>query len=57
MAVLLSTEPRVRKTIPMFLNFLDELRAAGIPASMKEHLILLEALDKNVIDRTPEDLY
>jgi len=41
----------------MFLNFLDELRAAGIPASMKEHLILLEALDKNVIDRTPEDFY
>ena len=25
----------------MFLNFLDELRAAGIPASLKEHLILL----------------
>ena len=41
----------------MFLNFLDELRAAGIPASMKEHLILLEALDKDVIGRTPEDFY
>ena len=37
----------------MFLNFLDELRAAGIPASMKEHLILLEALDRDVIERTP----
>ena len=41
----------------MFLNFLDELRAAGIPASMKEHLILLEALDRDVIERTPEDFY
>ncbi len=41
----------------MFLNFLDELRAAGIPASMKEHLLLLEALDRDVIDRTPEDFY
>ncbi len=41
----------------MFLNFLDELRAAGIPASLKEHLILLEALDAEVIDRTPEDFY
>src|ERR1700755_1906142 len=41
----------------MFFNFLDELRAAGIPASLKEHLILLEALDKQVIDRTPEDFY
>ncbi len=41
----------------MFLNFLDELRAAGIPASMREHLMLLEALDRDVIDRTPEDFY
>ena len=41
----------------MFLNFLDELRSAGIPASLKEHLILLEALDAEVIERTPEDFY
>ena len=41
----------------MFLNFLDELRAAGIPASLKEHLVLLEALDGEVIDRTPEEFY
>lgn len=41
----------------MFLDFLDELRAAGIPASLKEHLVLLEALDAEVIDRTPEDFY
>lgn len=41
----------------MFLNFLDELRSAGIPASMKEHLILLEALDKDVIERDPTEFY
>jgi uncharacterized protein len=41
----------------MFFNFLDELRSAGIPASMKEHLVLLEALDRDVIDRTPEEFY
>lgn len=41
----------------MFLNFIDELRAAGIPASLKEHLVLLEALDKNVIEQTPEAFY
>jgi uncharacterized protein len=41
----------------MFFNFLDELRSAGIPASLKEHLILLEALDKDVIERTPEEFY
>ncbi|MFS2109051.1 VWA domain-containing protein [Sphingomonas sp. Sphisp140] len=41
----------------MFLSFLDELRAAGIPASLKEHLILLEALDRGVIEQTPEAFY
>jgi uncharacterized protein len=41
----------------MFFNFLDELRSAGIAASMKEHLILLEALDKDVIERNPEEFY
>jgi uncharacterized protein with von Willebrand factor type A (vWA) domain len=41
----------------MFLLFLDELRAAGIPASLKEHLVLLEALDREVIEHRPEDFY
>ena len=41
----------------MFFNFLDELRAAGISASIKEHLILLEALDAQVIEQTPEQFY
>lgn len=41
----------------MFFNFLDELRAAGIPAGLKEHLVLLEALDKDVIEQTPEAFY
>jgi uncharacterized protein len=41
----------------LFFNFLDELRTAGISASMKEHLILLEALDRDVIERTPEEFY
>jgi uncharacterized protein with von Willebrand factor type A (vWA) domain len=41
----------------MFFSFVDELRAAGIPASMKEHLTLLEALDADVIARSPEEFY
>ncbi|WP_156678887.1 vWA domain-containing protein [Sphingomonas profundi] len=41
----------------MFLTFLDELRAAGINASLKEHLVLLEALDREVIARRPEEFY
>jgi len=41
----------------MFFSFLDELRAAGIPASLKEQLVLLEALDREVIEHTPEAFY
>jgi len=41
----------------MFLNFLEELRSAGIAASLKEHLVLLDALDREVIERRPEDFY
>ena len=41
----------------MFFNFIDELRAAGIQASFKEHLVLLEALEKDVIEQTPEAFY
>jgi uncharacterized protein with von Willebrand factor type A (vWA) domain len=41
----------------MFFSFVDELRAAGIPASIKEHLTLLEALDAEVIGARPEEFY
>ncbi len=41
----------------MFIDFVEALRAAGIPASMKEHLVLLEALDADVIAQDPEQFY
>ncbi len=41
----------------MFISFLDELRRAGIPASPKEHLTLLEALDAEVIALSAEEFY
>ncbi len=41
----------------MFFSFLEELRTAGIPASLKEHLALLEALEADVIGQTPEEFY
>ncbi|MDB5672209.1 MAG: domain containing CoxE-like family protein [Alphaproteobacteria bacterium] len=41
----------------MFFSFVDELRKAGIPASIKEHLTLLEALDAEVIGSRPEEFY
>lgn len=41
----------------MFIGFVEALRRGGIPASLKEHLLLLEALDADVIAREPEQFY
>ena len=41
----------------MFLSFLEELRRGGIAASPKEHLTLLEALQADVIEHSPEQFY
>ncbi|MEL6569516.1 MAG: VWA domain-containing protein [Pseudomonadota bacterium] len=41
----------------MFLNFFNELRAAKVPVTLKEYLLLMEAMDKDVIDRSVEDFY
>ncbi len=41
----------------MFISFVDALRRGGIPASLKEHLLLLEALDADVIAWQPEEFY
>jgi uncharacterized protein with von Willebrand factor type A (vWA) domain len=41
----------------VFLDFLEELRAAKIPASMKEHLLLLEAMQADVIEWSITDFY
>ena len=41
----------------MFFSFMEELRSAGISASLKEHLALLEALNADVISQSPEEFY
>jgi uncharacterized protein with von Willebrand factor type A (vWA) domain len=41
----------------MFMRFFSELRQAKVPVTLKEYLILMEALDKDVIDRKVEDFY
>ena len=41
----------------MFISFVDALRRAGLSASLKEHLLLLEALDADVIAAEPEQFY
>jgi uncharacterized protein with von Willebrand factor type A (vWA) domain len=41
----------------MFISFVEALRRGGIPASLKEHLLLLEALDADVIGPDPTQFY
>ncbi|MDO8409976.1 MAG: VWA domain-containing protein [Phenylobacterium sp.] len=41
----------------MFMQLFTELRQAKVPVSLKEYLMLMEGLDKMVIDRTVEDFY
>jgi uncharacterized protein with von Willebrand factor type A (vWA) domain len=41
----------------MFIAFVEALRRGGIPASLKEHLLLLEAMEAEVITTEPEQFY
>jgi uncharacterized protein with von Willebrand factor type A (vWA) domain len=41
----------------MFMRFFTELREAKVPVTLKEYLMLMEAMDKAVIDRTVDDFY
>jgi uncharacterized protein with von Willebrand factor type A (vWA) domain len=41
----------------MFMRFFTELRQAKVPVTLREYLMLMEALDKGVIDRSVEDFY
>ncbi len=41
----------------MFHRFFLELRDAGLPVSLREYLTLIEALDRDVIDRSADDFY
>jgi uncharacterized protein with von Willebrand factor type A (vWA) domain len=41
----------------MFTSFFHELRAAKVPVTLKEYLLLLEALDADLAGRRVEDFY
>jgi len=41
----------------MFMNFFNELRAAKVPVTLKEYLMLIEALDRDVINKSVDDFY
>lgn len=41
----------------MFLNLFFELKQANVPVSLKEYLLLMEAMDKNVAGGSVDDFY
>ncbi|MES0882638.1 vWA domain-containing protein [Roseibium sp. SCP14] len=41
----------------MFITFFTELKSAGVPVSLREYLTLMEALDKDLAERSVEDFY
>ena len=41
----------------MFVSFFQELRAAGIPVTLREYLTLIEAMDRDLAGRRVEDFY
>ncbi|HEX5778999.1 MAG TPA: VWA domain-containing protein, partial [Xanthobacteraceae bacterium] len=41
----------------MFLTFFHELKAAGVPVTVREYLTLMQAMDKDLAGRRVEDFY
>jgi uncharacterized protein with von Willebrand factor type A (vWA) domain len=41
----------------MFVDFFFELKKAGIPTTIREYLVLMEAMEKNVAERSIEEFY
>ncbi|MGP0093621.1 MAG: vWA domain-containing protein [Xanthobacteraceae bacterium] len=41
----------------MFISFLHELKAAGVPVTLREYLTLMEAMDADLASRRVEDFY
>jgi uncharacterized protein with von Willebrand factor type A (vWA) domain len=39
------------------MRFFTELRDAKVPVTLKEYLVLMEAMDKEIIDRSVDDFY
>ena len=41
----------------MFVTFFHELKAAGVPVTLREYLTLMEAMEANLASRRVEDFY
>src|SRR5439155_5826621 len=47
----------VVKCAIMFVTFFHELKAAGVPVTLREYLTLVEAMEKDLAGRRVEDFY
>ncbi len=45
------------KVFRMFVTFFSELKAAGVPVSLREYLTLMEAMQADLAQRKVEDFY
>jgi hypothetical protein len=41
----------------MFVSFFHELKAAGVPVTLREYLTLMEAMERDLAGRRVEDFY
>jgi uncharacterized protein with von Willebrand factor type A (vWA) domain len=41
----------------MFVAFFHDLKAAGVPVTLREYLTLMEAMEKDLAGRRVEDFY
>jgi uncharacterized protein with von Willebrand factor type A (vWA) domain len=41
----------------MFLRFLTELRAARVPVTLREYLVLMEAMERDLAEKSVDDFY
>src|ERR1700690_2552203 len=41
----------------MFVTFFQELKSAGVPVTLREYLILMEAMERDLASRRVEDFY
>ena len=41
----------------MFVTFFNELKSAGVPVTLREYLTLMEAMDRDIVDRRVEGFY
>ena len=51
------SRPYPRILPPMFVTFFQELKAAGLPVTLREFLTLMQAMERDLADRRVDTFY